>query len=47
MPVRLEDGFLGKRIDVSAGQEDIGNQRGDMYEIALWEESIVKIRATT
>ena len=21
---------------------DIGNARGDMYEIALWEESIVK-----
>ena len=25
----------------SAGRRDIGNNRGDMYEVALWEESIV------
>jgi len=41
MPVRLEDGFLGNASMFRWGR-DIGNARGDMYEIALWEESIVK-----
>ena len=41
MPVRLEDGFLGN-ASMFRWARDIGNQRGDMYEVALWEESIVK-----
>jgi len=41
MPVRLEDGFLGN-ASLFRWARDIGNSRGDMYEIALWEESIVK-----
>ncbi len=40
MPVRLEDGFLGN-ASMFRWARDIGNNRGDMYEIALWEESIV------
>lgn len=41
MPVKLEDGFLGN-ASMFRWARDIGNPRGDMYEIALWEESIVK-----
>ena len=41
MPVKLADGFLGN-ASMFRWARDIGNQRGDMYEIALWEESIVK-----
>lgn len=41
MPVRLADGFLGN-ASMFRWARDIGNKRGDMYEIALWEESIVK-----
>jgi glyceraldehyde-3-phosphate dehydrogenase (NAD(P)) len=41
MPVRLADGFLGN-ASMFRWARDLGNKRGDMYEIALWEESIVK-----
>lgn len=41
MPVRLEDGFLGN-ASMYRWARDIGNPRGDMYEVALWDESIVK-----
>ena len=40
MPVRLADGFLGN-ASMFRWARDIGNNRGDMYEVALWEESIV------
>lgn len=38
--VRIEDGFLGN-ASLFRYARDLGNPRGDMYEIALWEESIV------
>jgi len=38
--VRLEDGFLGN-ASLFKYARDLGNLRGDMYEIAVWEESIV------
>ncbi len=38
--VRLSDGFLGN-ASLFRYARDLGNPRGDMYEIALWEESIV------
>ena len=41
MPVRLADGFLGN-ASMFRWARDMGYPRGDMYEIALWEESIVK-----
>lgn len=41
MTIRLADGFLGN-ASLFRWARDIGNKRGDMYEIALWEESIVK-----
>lgn len=41
MPVRLADGFLGN-ASLFRYARDLGNPRGDMYEVALWEESIVK-----
>jgi len=41
MPVRVADGFLGN-ASLFRYARDLGNPRGDMYEIALWEESIVK-----
>lgn len=41
MGVRLADGFLGN-ASMFRWARDVGNPRGDMYEIALWEESIVK-----
>ena len=40
MPVRLADGFHGN-ASMFRWARDIGNNRGDMYEVALWEESIV------
>lgn len=39
--VRLEDGFLGN-ASLFRYARDLGNPRGDMYEIAVFEESIVK-----
>jgi len=38
--VRIEDGFLGN-ASLFKYARDLGNKRGDMYEIAVWEESIV------
>ncbi|MGI6779071.1 MAG: type II glyceraldehyde-3-phosphate dehydrogenase [Acetivibrionales bacterium] len=38
--VRLADGFLGN-ASLFRYARDLGNPRGDMYEIAVWEESIV------
>lgn len=40
MTVKLADGFLGN-ASMFRWARDVGNPRGDMYEIALWEESIV------
>jgi glyceraldehyde-3-phosphate dehydrogenase (NAD(P)) len=40
MPVRMADGFLGN-ASMFRWARDMGYSRGDMYEIALWEESIV------
>jgi glyceraldehyde-3-phosphate dehydrogenase (NAD(P)) len=39
--VRLSEGFLGN-ASLFKYARDLGNSRGDMYEIAVWEESIVK-----
>lgn len=39
--VRIDDGFLGN-ASLFRYARDLGNPRGDMYEIAVWEESIVK-----
>ncbi|MFA5603068.1 MAG: type II glyceraldehyde-3-phosphate dehydrogenase, partial [Bacilli bacterium] len=39
--VRLSDGFLGN-ASLFKYARDLGNPRGDMYEIAVWEESIVQ-----
>lgn len=38
--VRIEDGFLGN-ASLFKYARDLGNPRGDMYEIALFEESVV------
>jgi glyceraldehyde-3-phosphate dehydrogenase (NAD(P)) len=38
--VRIADGFLGN-ASLFRYARDLGNPRGDMYEIAVWEESIV------
>lgn len=38
--VRLADGFLGN-ASLFRYARDLGNPRGDMYEIAIWEETIV------
>lgn len=38
--VKIDDGFLGN-ASLFRYARDLGNPRGDMYEIALWEESIV------
>lgn len=40
MPIKLSEGFLGN-ASLFRWARDKGNPRGDMYEIALWEESIV------
>ncbi|MGH4036878.1 MAG: type II glyceraldehyde-3-phosphate dehydrogenase [Sphaerochaeta sp.] len=39
--VRIADGFLGN-ASMFKYARDLGHKRGDMYEIAVWEESIVK-----
>ncbi|VBB08225.1 dihydrodipicolinate reductase n-terminus [Lucifera butyrica] len=39
--VRIADGFQGN-ASLFRYARDLGNPRGDMYEIALWEESIVE-----
>lgn len=39
--VSLEDGFLGNASFFRYAR-DLGNSRGDMYEIGLWEDSIVE-----
>lgn len=39
--VSLEEGFLGN-ASLFRYARDIGNPRGDMYEIALWSDSIVE-----
>ncbi|MBR0093225.1 MAG: type II glyceraldehyde-3-phosphate dehydrogenase [Lachnospiraceae bacterium] len=39
--VRLSDGFQGN-ASLFKYARDLGNTRGDMYEIGLWEESIVE-----
>lgn len=38
--IRLADGFLGN-ASLFKYARDLGNPRGDMYEIALWDETIV------
>jgi len=38
--VRIADGFLGN-ASLFKYARDLGNPRGDMYEIAVWEETIV------
>ena len=39
--VRLDDGFLGN-ASLFKYARDLGNPRGDMYEVGLWEDSIVE-----
>ncbi len=39
--VRLEDGFLGNASFFKYGR-DLGHERGDLYEVGLWENSIVE-----
>jgi glyceraldehyde-3-phosphate dehydrogenase (NAD(P)) len=39
--VSIEEGFLGN-ASLFRYARDLGNPRGDMYEIALWKDSIVK-----
>ena len=39
--VRIDDGFLGN-ASMFKYARDLGNPRGDMYEIGLWEDSIVE-----
>ncbi|MEG1988852.1 MAG: type II glyceraldehyde-3-phosphate dehydrogenase [Oscillibacter sp.] len=39
--VRIDDGFLGNASFFKYAR-DLGNPRGDMYEIGLWEDSIVE-----
>ena len=39
--VKISEGFLGN-ASLFRYARDLGNPRGDMYEIALWEESIVE-----
>lgn len=39
--VRIADGFLGN-ASLFRYARDLGNPRGDMYEIAVWEETVVK-----
>ncbi|MDR3333339.1 MAG: type II glyceraldehyde-3-phosphate dehydrogenase [Treponema sp.] len=39
--VRIDDGFLGNSSFFRYAR-DLGNPRGDMYEIGLWEDSIVE-----
>ena len=39
--VRIDDGFKGN-ASLFKYARDLGNRRGDMYEIAIWEDSIVE-----
>ncbi len=39
--VRIADGFLGN-ASLFRYARDLGNPRGDMYEVAVWEESVVE-----
>jgi len=39
--VKIDDGFLGNASFFRYAR-DLGNSRGDMYEIGLWEDSIVE-----
>lgn len=39
--VRIADGFMGN-ASLFKYARDLGNPRGDMYEIGLWDESIVE-----
>ncbi|MBR1558784.1 MAG: type II glyceraldehyde-3-phosphate dehydrogenase, partial [Clostridia bacterium] len=39
--VSMEDGFKGNASFFKYAR-DLGNRRGDMYEIGLWEDSIVE-----
>ncbi|MCD8140510.1 MAG: type II glyceraldehyde-3-phosphate dehydrogenase [Planctomycetaceae bacterium] len=39
--VRIDDGFLGNASFFRYAR-DLGNSRGDMYEIGLWEDSLVE-----
>lgn len=39
--VKIDDGFLGN-ASLFRYARDLGNPRGDMYEIAVWEDTIVK-----
>lgn len=39
--VKIDDGFLGN-ASLFRYARDLGNPRGDMYEIGLWEDSIVE-----
>ncbi len=39
--VKIDDGFLGN-ASLFRYARDLGNPRGDMYEIAIWEDSIVE-----
>jgi Glyceraldehyde-3-phosphate dehydrogenase/erythrose-4-phosphate dehydrogenase len=39
--VGIKDGFLGN-ASLFKYARDLGNPRGDMYEIALWEDSVVE-----
>lgn len=39
--VRIDDGFKGN-ASLFRYARDLGNPRGDMYEIALWEDTIVE-----
>jgi len=41
MPVTIDQGFLGN-ASFFRWARDIGNKRGDMYEVGLWEDSIVE-----
>lgn len=41
--VRIADGFLGNASFFRYAR-DLGNPRGDMYEVGLWEESIVETK---
>lgn len=39
--VRIDDGFLGNASFFKYAR-DLGNPRGDMYEIGLWEDSVIE-----
>ncbi|MBR0600271.1 type II glyceraldehyde-3-phosphate dehydrogenase [Sinanaerobacter chloroacetimidivorans] len=39
--VRLEDGFLGN-ASIFKYARDLGRPRGDLYEICVWEDTVVK-----